>query len=64
MRKGLNNLIAVYAWVTLILAGVALGVTNAWACFWTCAVVLALALISRIGYAVYDAGRRSADKED
>ena len=63
MRKGLNNLIAVYAWVTLILAGVVLGFGNAWVSLWTCAVILAVAIIARIGYSVYDAGRRSADKE-
>lgn len=64
MRNRLNILMAVYAWVTLILAGVVLGFASAWASFWTCVVFLGLAVIARIGYAVYDAGRRSADKEE
>jgi len=64
MRNRLNILMAMYAWATLMLAIVALGLASAWVSFWACAVLLALALIARIGYVVYDAGRRSADKED
>lgn len=64
MRDGLNTLIAMYAWVTLVFALVALGFADVWAFLWTCAITLGLAIVARIGYAVYDAGRRSADKEE
>ena len=64
MREELNTLIAVYAWATLMLAVIALGLVNVWVSLWACAVALALATIVRIGYAVYGAGRRSADKEE
>jgi hypothetical protein len=55
---------AMYAWVTLVLAGVALGFVNAWVSLWTCGVILVLVIVARIGCAVYDAGRRSAGKEE
>lgn len=63
MRNELNILMAMYASVTLVLAGVALGFVNAWVSLWTCVVFLGLTIIARVGYAVYDAGRRSADEE-
>jgi len=64
MRDKMNDLIFNYGWASGVVLISLLRPEAAWSIFWALVTAFTIALIVRIGYAVYDAGRRSADKED